>query len=78
MGRTPEHGILQVVSPCFHGLEDLPQPFGISDVVIDDAGVAHGAAVSGLKELVQCGEEFATQHNGFNDGLKMRETLKSC
>ena len=35
---------LDVISPVFHGFEDLAQPFGISDVVADDVGVLHGGS----------------------------------
>ena len=33
---------LQVIPPGPHGLEDLSQALGISDVVADNVGVAHG------------------------------------
>ncbi len=40
-----EYRKLQVVSPCFHGLEDLAQTLRIGDVVRNYVGVAHEISV---------------------------------
>ncbi len=39
---TFEDAELEMVAPVLHGLENLPQPFGIGDIVGHDVSRKHG------------------------------------